>query len=285
MKPRIFIGSSLEGRTVANALAANLEHDGHCTVWHQAFPLSTSTLDELLTHCNRNDFAAFVFSADDDLTLRTHDYKSPRDNVVIEAGLFMGANGKDRGFIVIPTGTPDLHLPTDLLGLTLAPYDAARAESGEAREALTTAATLIREAISKSTWMKLRPTIHSYPRYKTGLSYPLKLIFEIKNERRDPVVIESLSFKLGRGLRLQRHDKSKPQFMTCPGSKDPKRDDRYEDSCVIEPKQVVTAWIAIDPAQEKELIEAVNAKTAGVWHYRLLWLGERVTRCEYQQEF
>jgi len=226
-----------------------------------------------------------VFSPDDDLTLRTVDYKSPRDNVVIEAGLFMGANGKDRGFIVIPKDAPDLHLPTDVLGLTLATYDSARVERGEAREALTTAATPIREAIGKSTWQRLRPTIHAYDRYRAGLTYPVKLKFEIKNDQCDPVVIESLTFRLGRGLRLHTHDKRKPQFLVCRGCKDPKKDDQYEDSCVIEPKRSVEAWLAIDPVQEKELAEAVRTKKAGDWQYKCLWLGEEVTRCDYEEEF
>src|SRR6266498_3862243 len=149
MKPRIFIASSLEGKTIADALAANLEYDARCTPWYSAFPLSINTLDTLLSLCANNDFAIFVFSADDDLKMRTEDYKSPRDNVVIESGLFMGMNGKDRGFIVIPRNVSDLHLPTDLLGLTTADYDAAWAKT-EPRPALTTATTLIKEAIRLS---------------------------------------------------------------------------------------------------------------------------------------
>jgi predicted nucleotide-binding protein len=47
---------------------------------------------------------------------------SPRDNVVFEAGLFGGALGIRRTFILHATGSK---LPSDLLGLTSVRYDPA----------------------------------------------------------------------------------------------------------------------------------------------------------------
>ena len=47
---------------------------------------------------------------------------SPRDNVVFEAGLFGGALGIRRTFILHANGSK---LPTDLLGLTSVRYDPA----------------------------------------------------------------------------------------------------------------------------------------------------------------
>jgi hypothetical protein len=72
------------------------------------------------------DFAAFVF-AQDDWTAPTPDdpgtaapgQASPRDNVVFEAGLFGGALGMRRTFILHANGAK---LPTDLLGLTCVRY-------------------------------------------------------------------------------------------------------------------------------------------------------------------
>jgi Predicted nucleotide-binding protein containing TIR-like domain len=71
------------------------------------------------------DFAAFVF-AQDDWTSKgaapdaAAAQASPRDNVVFEAGLFGGALGIRRTFILHARGAK---LPTDLLGLTSIRYD------------------------------------------------------------------------------------------------------------------------------------------------------------------
>jgi hypothetical protein len=77
------------------------------------------------------DFAAFVFARDD---WTTHSppasdpagsgQASPRDNVVFEAGLFGGALGMRRTFILHASGSK---LPSDLLGLTCVRYGEAAA--------------------------------------------------------------------------------------------------------------------------------------------------------------
>jgi hypothetical protein len=68
------------------------------------------------------DFAAFVFAQDDWTTTDADGggQASPRDNVVFEAGLFGGALGMRRTFIL---HARDAKLPSDLLGLTAVRYD------------------------------------------------------------------------------------------------------------------------------------------------------------------
>lgn len=68
------------------------------------------------------DFAVLLMTADDTTASRGRRKASPRDNVVFELGLFMGALGRDRTFVVSPKGV-DLKLPTDLLGVTNVMYE------------------------------------------------------------------------------------------------------------------------------------------------------------------
>lgn len=70
-----------------------------------------------------------------------------RDNVLFELGLFIGALGKDRCFIVRPRNI-DLHLPTDLLGITPADYEAERSD-GDVAAAVNHACVLVKRKIAQ----------------------------------------------------------------------------------------------------------------------------------------
>jgi len=96
MIPNIFIGSSVRGLSIAEAIKVNLHYDARCEVWTQAFPLSHNTIDTLLQKCSENAFAIFVFSNDDILNLKEKTLIVARDNVLFESGLFMGMHGKER---------------------------------------------------------------------------------------------------------------------------------------------------------------------------------------------
>ena len=63
------------------------------------------------------DFAVLVVSDDDVTTSRKSTQASPRDNVILELGLFLGALGRRRAFVVVARtddGVPKM--PSDLLG-------------------------------------------------------------------------------------------------------------------------------------------------------------------------
>jgi predicted nucleotide-binding protein len=93
-KPRLFIGSSLEGAEIAEAVRDKLDRDFECTVWTDGiFNLSGFTLNDLIKISKTKDFGVFVFSAGD---IRGDLFKSPRDNVVFEFGLYIGEIGFDR---------------------------------------------------------------------------------------------------------------------------------------------------------------------------------------------
>jgi predicted nucleotide-binding protein len=94
MRPRVFIASSVEGKRLAEAIQANLDHDAYCTVWSQR-PFVTGTIDSLLESVRTNDFGVFVLSPDDVTVLRAEQYRVARDNVLLEAGMFLSRYGKD----------------------------------------------------------------------------------------------------------------------------------------------------------------------------------------------
>src|SRR4051812_47258212 len=125
MKPRIFLGSSGQQEKLVQALTRGLEDVADVDPWTTVFNPGVSTLDRLVELTREVDFAPFVFAPDDWATKRTSPdtssgEASPRDNVVFEAGLFGGALGIRRTFILHANGAK---LPTDLLGLTSIRYD------------------------------------------------------------------------------------------------------------------------------------------------------------------
>lgn len=149
MKPRMFIGSSVENVDVAYAIQENLEHSVEVTVWSQGvFNLSKHTMESLMDSLNDSDFGLFVFSPDDITQLRGESKKTVRDNVIFELGLFVGGLGRERNFIVIPRDQEDFHLPTDLLGITPATFDPDR-QDGNLVASLGPACNKIDRSISK----------------------------------------------------------------------------------------------------------------------------------------
>jgi hypothetical protein len=122
MKPRIFLGSSGKQAKLVQALMRGLADVADVEPWTAVFNPGVSTLDRLVELTGEVDFAAFVFAQDDwtgNPSDPTAGQASPRDNVVFEAGLFGGALGMRRTFILHAKGAK---LPTDLLGMTAVRY-------------------------------------------------------------------------------------------------------------------------------------------------------------------
>ena len=142
-KPTMFIGSSVEGKRIAETIQLALEYEVHSTVWHQGvFGLSGGTLESLVAAIDDYDFATLVLTPDDLLEKRDVSGRCPRDNVLFELGLFMGALGRERTFIVHSRTAP-LLLPSDLAGVTPATFE----ERPNLAAALGPACTKIRLAI------------------------------------------------------------------------------------------------------------------------------------------
>lgn len=124
MKPRIFLGSSGQQAKLLQALVRGLQDVAYVEPWTSVFQPGVSALDRLVELTREVDFAAFIFGQDDWTSTGSASgpaggQASPRDNVVFEAGLFGGALGIKRTFILHARGSK---LPTDLLGLTAIRY-------------------------------------------------------------------------------------------------------------------------------------------------------------------
>lgn len=123
--PRLFIGSSSEGSTVAHNLQAVLEGRKVCEVdvWDQGiFEPGGNALDSLLEAAGRSDYAVLVATPDDVTVSRGDTAVAMRDNIVFEYGLFLGTLGRSRTYLLATAR--DMRLPTDILGVTRLPYAA-----------------------------------------------------------------------------------------------------------------------------------------------------------------
>lgn len=147
-KPRLFIASSVESLAIAEAVNVNLDHEFEVTIWKNGtFKLSSNTIDDLVEKSSFVDFALFIFAPDDIATIRSRREHVVRDNVLFEMGLFIGAIGKERSFILKPRNE-EMHLPTDLLGTTPADYDAERSDN-DLVSATNRACSLIKSEVQR----------------------------------------------------------------------------------------------------------------------------------------
>jgi hypothetical protein len=127
MKDAIFIGSSSKGKELARAIKAQLSEAAEVTVWDEGlFLLGTTTLTSILTFRYRFDFAILVLTPDDIVVFKGGETKSPRDNVLFELGVFLSFLSPDKTFVV--TSQPDVRLPSDLAGLTVAQLEENRSD-------------------------------------------------------------------------------------------------------------------------------------------------------------
>jgi hypothetical protein len=145
----MFIGSSVENLDLAYAAQEELEFVVEPTVWSQGvFGLSRTAMASLIDELDVSDFGLFILAPDDVTAIRDRSQQTVRDNVIFELGMFIGRLGVERCFIIVPRGVEDLHLPTDLLGLTPATFDPDR-QDGNLQAALGPACNRIRKSVTR----------------------------------------------------------------------------------------------------------------------------------------
>lgn len=108
----------MEGLRIARTLQAELEAATDCAVkrWDtDTFTPGSITLDALIARANSVDFAVLVATGEDTVTSRGTQSSAVRDNIILEFGLFLGALGRERVYLL---SVGDAKLPSDLQGLT-----------------------------------------------------------------------------------------------------------------------------------------------------------------------
>ena len=122
-RPVLFVGCSVESVPVARAIQSALEHDPIVVrPWTDGvFTASSFIIESLERELLDVDFAALVLSPDDTVISRNTTNDAPRDNIIFELGLSMGALGHSRTFLIYPRDV-DIKIPTDLAGITPLTY-------------------------------------------------------------------------------------------------------------------------------------------------------------------
>jgi len=150
-KAKVFIASSIEGLPIAEAVFSEISIDTDTTLWkHGIFQPSSYPLDTLEEQLSTHEFAVLIASPDDILIKRGQSSYSMRDNILFELGMFSGALGRKRAFILIPKSI-DIMIPSDLFGLIMAKYDDKKIcdDVSQNQSAVQIACSQIRQIIRK----------------------------------------------------------------------------------------------------------------------------------------
>ncbi len=124
-RAELFIGSSTKALLTARLIADHFREKFNVTVWDEnLFEPGETNIEVLLKAVQSFDFALLVLTDDDilvsDKPSSNTVHASPRDNVILELGMFYGATGRRRTFPLViqsDSGTPKI--PTDLGGMSL----------------------------------------------------------------------------------------------------------------------------------------------------------------------
>jgi SAM-dependent methyltransferase len=125
MEPQtVFIGSSSEAchRGIVPRLESLLtKNDFKVVTWYDddEFAPGEYTLDALLSIVKQTDLALFVFSKDDEVKVRGKAEFAPRDNVLVEYGLFTSHLGRRRVAVIQEDG---VKMPIDVNGMGVARF-------------------------------------------------------------------------------------------------------------------------------------------------------------------
>ena len=182
--PRLFIGSSTEGKKYSEALHENLDDQIEVQPWTTGvFNLSESFLESLTNTIKTIDFAVFVFSPDDEGVQRNEKKTFVRDNVIFELGLFLGAIGRKRCFIIKPKDI-DLHTPSDLSGINVAQFPNSRSDNNLTAALIPTSNKIKRIISTLGLRDKNTSSIHQYDETLKLNEQQIKILYHIHDKQK-----------------------------------------------------------------------------------------------------
>jgi predicted nucleotide-binding protein len=149
IQPLVFLGSSSERLYIAEAIQDGVRNECEPWVWNQGvFRASQTAISSLIRAIREKqpDFAVFVICGEDLTESRGVLSAAPRDNIIFEVGLFMGALSPERVILVVDQDAAP-KIPSDLLGLTQARFKQPRRGTIEA--SLGTACREVKKSIAE----------------------------------------------------------------------------------------------------------------------------------------
>jgi predicted nucleotide-binding protein len=128
--PVVFVGSSTEQLPIARAIQSACQKDPWITrVWTDGvFGPGKTPLESLAAQVSTIDFGLVVVAGDDLVESRGTVRAAPRDNMLFEIGLLVGALGRERALMVRLQNDTGLKIPSDLLGVRALEVMAGRPE-------------------------------------------------------------------------------------------------------------------------------------------------------------
>ncbi len=148
VQPVVFIACSSETLALAQEIQAMYAYDPFVVeIWVDGvFNVSKTPIEDLTSLVARIDFAIVLITPDDKIHSRKQDSFGPRDNVIFELGLTIGALGRERTVMLVPRGV-DVKIPSDLLGVR--PIDYPKGDDTSVKSRIGPACTEIRKLINR----------------------------------------------------------------------------------------------------------------------------------------
>lgn len=181
VKPRVFIGSSTEGLEVARLIDQGLSSDADCFLWTDHRIINTGGyiiegLEHALDVCS---YAVIVMTPDVISRSRGKSRLSPRDNLVLELGMFFGRHGRKSVFMIVPE-RQDFELPSDLDGIVTGKYRTMKLDDGVIYN-VTDACVRISEVLRRHRppHPRVRPTAESFWK---GLAERVSIVYGVEHD-------------------------------------------------------------------------------------------------------